>query len=123
MLIKKGMTIVGEQLVNYEELAGEVQKQARESFISYYVRQFKDDNLEVISNLADDRDLAMINHLVGENNYQTVDQLVPLCERMVAGSFDNVISKLGVQFQTNGEPKQTWTAWEQAIHAKLPVED
>ncbi|WP_295730971.1 hypothetical protein [uncultured Limosilactobacillus sp.] len=114
---------MSEQLVDYATLDDEAKEQARQDFINYYVRQFKVDNLEVISSLADDRDLAMVNHLLEENRYQTVDQLIPLCERMVANSFDLLIDKLGAQFQLNGEPQQTWSAWEQAIHDQLPVED
>lgn len=117
------MKTVSEQLVDYAALSADAKQQARKSFINYYVRGFKDDNLEVVSNLADDRDLAMINHLVGENNFQTVDQLIPLCERMVPSSFDNILAKLDMKYNQNGEPEKNWDAWEQAIHAGLPVED
>ncbi|KRM81464.1 hypothetical protein FC35_GL000065 [Limosilactobacillus coleohominis DSM 14060] len=117
------MTIVSEQLVNYTDLTADAQKRARQDFINYYVREFKNDNLEVISNLADDRDLAMINHLLGENSYQTVDQLAPLSARMVGSSFDRVLAKLDMKYQPNGEAAKTWTAWEKAIHEQLPVED
>ncbi len=117
------MTIVSEQLVDYSSLSDEAKNHAREDFITFYIQQFKADNLEVVSNLADDQDLAMVNHLIGENNFQTTDQLVPLCERMVPGSFDRILESLGVEFNQDGEPEQTWNAWERAIHASLPVED
>ena len=54
---------MSEQLVDYASLSDEAREQARKDFAKYYIRQFKIDNLEEVSNLADDRDLAMINHL------------------------------------------------------------
>ena len=37
------MTIVSEQLVNYTDLTADAQKQARQDFVNYYVREFKND--------------------------------------------------------------------------------
>lgn len=120
---KKGMNDVSEQLVDYASLSDEAKKHARNNFVTFYVRQFKSDNLEVVSSQADDPDLAMINHLIGENNFQTVDQLVPLCEQMVQGSFDRVLTKLSMKYNQNGETEKSWATWGREIHAQLPVED
>lgn len=117
------MNDVSEQLVDYASLSDEAKEHARKTFIAFYVAQFKEDNLEVVSSLADDRDLAMINHLIGENNFQTVEQLVPLCEQMVKGSFDSVLGKLSMQYNQNGETAKPWATWEREIHAQLPIED
>lgn len=114
---------MSEQLVDYNELSDEAKKEARKEFIVYYIRQFKDDSLEEVSNLADDRDLAMINHLLEENNFQTVDALVPLCERMVSSSFDQILQKLNMKYNLNGESETNWDQWTQSLHTKLPVED
>lgn len=114
---------MSEQLVDYDSLSDEAKDHARKNFITFYVHQFKEDNLEVVSSLADDEDLAMINHLIGENNFQTVDQLVPLCEQMVKSSFDHVLSKLSMKYNQNGETENSWSVWEREIHAQLPIED
>lgn len=114
---------MSEELVKYADLSADAKQHARDGFIHYYVRGFKGDDLEVVSSLADDRDMSMINHLLEENNFQTVDQLSQLAERMLPSSFDNIIESLDMKFNLNGEPEKTWVAWEQAIHAQLPVED
>lgn len=114
---------MSKQSLDYSSLSTEAQKQARVHFIAYYIRQYKGDNLEEISSLADDRDLAMINHLLEENGFQTADALVPLCERMVAPSFDRVLAKLDMKYNSNGSPEQAWNDWAKSLHAQLPVED
>lgn len=114
---------MSEQLVDYASLSDEAKEQARKDFAKYYIRQFKIDNLEEVSNLADDRDLAMINHLLEENSFKTVEALIPLCERMVSSSFDRILLRLNMQYNLNGESEQTWDQWTQSLHTKLPVED
>ena len=121
--LRREETIVSEQLVDYASLSDEAKAEARKNFMVYYSHQFKGDNLEEVSNLADDRDLAMINHLLEENNFQTVDSLVPLCERMVSSSFDRILQRLNMQYNLNGESQINWDRWTQSLHTKLPVED
>ena len=65
----------------------------------------------------------MINHLLEENNFQTVDALLPLCERMVSSSFDRILKRLNMQYNLNGESQVNWDQWTQSLHTKLPVED
>lgn len=115
--------IVSEQLVEYGDLSEEAQTQARKSFILFYIRQFKNDNLEEIANVANDRDLSMVNHLLGENRFETAEQLLPLCEKMVPASFDAILKQLSMKYNQNGESEKAWPAWYQEIHAQLPVED
>ena len=121
--LRREETIVSEQLVDYASLSDESKAEARKNFMVYYIHQFKGDNLEEVSNLADDRDLAMINHLLEENNFQTVDTLVPLCERMVSSSFYRILQRLNMQYNLNGESQINWDRWTQSLHTKLPVED
>lgn len=121
--LRREEIIVSEQLVDYASLSDEAKAEARKNFMVYYIHQFKGDNLEEVSNLADDRDLAMINHLLEENNFQTVDALLPLCERMVSSSFDRILKRLNMQYNLNGESQVNWDQWTQSLHTKLPVED
>lgn len=117
------MLTVSEEFQTYKELSDDAKKQARHDFMDYYIRGFRNDNLELISSLADDRDLAMINHLLGENRFQTIDQLIPLCEGMVKSRFDAILSDIDMKYSPDGDSKQAWSAWEQELHDKLPVED
>ena len=114
---------MSEQLYQYQDLSDETQANARRIFINFYIKQLSDDNLEIIDQYADDKDMAMINHLMEENNYMTIDKLAELAETELSSSFDRILADLKMEYNKNGENQTDWAVWDNQIHAELPKED
>lgn len=114
---------MSEQLYQYQDLSTEAQANARRTFINFYIHQLRDDNLEIIDQYADDKDMAMINHLLEENGYLTIDKLSVLAETELSSSFNNILADLKMQYNTNGQNQVNWDEWDNEIQANLPKED
>ena len=122
-IIWKEAVAFSEQLYQYQDLSDEAQVNARRTFINFYIHQLRDDNLEIIDQYADDKDMAMINHLLEENSYLTIDKLSELAEKELSRSFDKILSDLKMEYNNNGQNQTNWDEWDNDIHATLPKED
>jgi hypothetical protein len=123
-LFLKGTTSMSEDTFGFNELTDAAQDNALETFAKYYVRQFKQDNLEIIDALAgDDEAVAMINQILEENNYLTVAKLAAMSISMVKSCYVKILNELSARFDADGEPVKAWAEWMQSEHAKLPQED
>lgn len=115
---------MSEDTFGFNELTDAAQDNALETFAKYYVRQFKQDNLEIIDALAgDDEAVAMINQILEENNYLTVAKLAAMRISMVKSCYVKILNELSARFDADGEPVKAWAEWMQSEHAKLPQED
>ena len=115
---------MSEDTFGFNELTDAAQDNALETFAKYYVRQYKQDNLEIIYALAgDDEAVAMINQILEENNYLTVAKLAAMSISMVKSCYVKILNELSARFDADGEPVKTWAEWMQSEHAKLPQED
>ena len=115
---------MSEDNICLNELTDAAQDNALETFAKYYVRQYKQDNLEIIDALAgDDEAVAMINQILEENNYLTVAKLAAMSISMVKSCYVKILNELSARFDADGEPVKTWDEWMQSEHAKLPLED
>ena len=115
---------MSEDTFGFNELTDAAQDNALETFAKYYVRQYKQDNLEIIDALAgDDEAVAMINQILEENNYLTVAKLAAMSISMVKSCYVKILNELSARFDADGEPVKTWAEWMQSEHAKLPQED
>lgn len=115
---------MSENAFGFNDLTNEAQDTALASFAKHYVRQYKQDNLEIIDALAnDDEAVAMINQFLEENQYLTIDKLAELSLAMVKPSYVTILSDLNAQFDENGEPIEDWDVWMREEHAQLPRED
>ena len=108
-------------MVAFNELTDEAKASAQKSFVTYYIRHFKQTDMEVLTGVASDSELAMINHVLEENNFLTVDALVDLSQSLVGGLFAKVLAKTGMEFAANGHPETSWEDWQAARHAQLPT--
>ena len=63
-------------MVAFQDLTPAAQTVAEREFMAFYIRHFKRDDLEVLTELASDSQQAMINRVLRTNNFMTVDQLV-----------------------------------------------
>lgn len=123
-LFLKGTASMSEDTFGFNELTDAAQDNALETFAKYYVRQYKQDNLEIIDALAgDDEAVAMINQILEENNYLTVAKLAAMSISMVKSCYVKILNELSARFDADGEPVKTWAEWMQSEHAKLPQED
>lgn len=115
---------MSEDTFGFNELTDAAHDNALETFAKYYVRQYKQDNLEIIDALAgDDEAVAMINQILEENNYLTVAKLAAMSISMVKSCYVKILNELSARFDADGEPVKTWAEWMQSEHAKLPQED
>lgn len=115
---------MSENTFGFNELTDAAQDNALKTFAKYYVRQYKQDNLEIIDALAnDDEAVAMINQILEENNYLTEAKLADMSIAMVKSCYVKILNELSARFDEDGEPIESWETWMQSEHAKLPQED
>ena len=90
---------MSEDTFGFNELTDAAQDNALETFAKYYVRQYKQDNLEIIDALAgDDEAVAMINQILEENNYLTVAKLAAMSISMVKSCYVKILNELSARF-------------------------
>ena len=70
----------------FNQLNDEAQTVAVMEFAPFYVAHFKHDDLEIIAALADDRLVAEINHVLGENRQGTIEHDTAVSLRMTVAA-------------------------------------
>ena len=80
-------------MVAFQDLTPTAQTVAEREFMAFYIRHFKRDDLEVLTELASDSQQAMINRVLRTNGFMTVEQLVtvslPLTKDLFAALLAN----------------------------------
>ncbi|WP_283583208.1 hypothetical protein [Limosilactobacillus difficilis] len=109
--------------LSFADLSEEAQKTALDSFADFYVAGFKADDLEIINMNANDEDMAMINHLIGENKFMTNDNLKEVSLARTKQNYLNVIKSLDMTYTQDGQPSESWVKWTREHRKSEPSED
>jgi hypothetical protein len=108
---------------SFDELSQEAATVALEGFVPFYVARFKNDDLEIIAALADDRLVAEVNHVLAENRRGTIDQDTAISLKMSRASYQGILRALDMTYDQAGFPKKPWAQWYAEHHAKLIKEN
>ena len=92
---------------------------AEREFMAFYIRHFKRDDLEVLTELASDSQQAMINRVLRTNGFMTVEQLVTVSLPLTKDLFAALLAKAGMEFDELGNAAQPWETWLAERHAAL----
>lgn len=106
-------------MVAYQSLSAEAQDRAQQGFMTFYIDHFKHDDLEVLTELGSDSEMAMINHVLRKYNFLTVDRLVKISQRLTQSIFVNLLEKTEMEFDANGVPAESWETWMAKQHVVL----
>lgn len=106
-------------MVAFQDLTPAAQTVAEREFMAFYIRHFKRDDLEVLTELASDSQQAMINRVLRTNGFMTVEQLVtvslPLTKHLSAA----LLAKSAMEFDDFGNAALPWETWLAERHATL----
>ncbi|BCQ31554.1 hypothetical protein [Limosilactobacillus fermentum] len=107
----------------FNQLNDEAQTVAVMEFAPFYVVHFKHDDLEIIAALADDRLVAEINHVLGENRQGTIEHDTAVSLRMTVAAYRGVLAALDMTYDQRGHTTTTWQQWYADKHAGLIKEN
>lgn len=106
-------------MVAFQDLTPAAQTVAEREFMAFYIRHFKRDDLEVLTELASDSQQAMINRVLRTNGFMTVEQLVTVSLPLTKDFFAALLAKAGMEFDELGNAAQPWETWLAERHAAL----
>ena len=106
-------------MVAFQDLMPAAQTVAEREFMAFYIRHFKRDDLEVLTELASDSQQAMINRVLRTNGFMTVEQLVTVSLPLTKDLFAALVAKAGMEFDELGNAAQPWETWLAERHATL----
>ncbi|MBM6728830.1 hypothetical protein [Limosilactobacillus ingluviei] len=106
-------------MVAFQDLTPTAQTVAEREFMAFYIRHFKRDDLEVLTELASDSQQAMINRVLRTNGFMTVEQLVTVSLPLTKDLFAALLAKAGMEFDELGNAAQPWETWLAERHATL----
>ena len=106
-------------MVAFQDLTPAAQTVAEREFMAFYIRHFKRDDLEVLTELASDSQQAMINRVLRTNGFMTVEQLVTVSLPLTKDLFAALLAKAGMEFDELGNAARPWETWLAERHATL----
>lgn len=106
-------------MVAFQDLTPAAQTVAEREFMAFYIRHFKRDDLEVLTELASDSQQAMINRVLRTNGFMTVEQLVTVSLPLTKDFFAALLAKAGMEFDELGNAAQPWETWLAERHVAL----
>ena len=110
--------------LSYSELSEDAKEVALNSFINFYVDQYRKGSLEILSSQVSNELMATINQILRDNDFMGHQELVNVSTRLSKPAYQKILTALlNVKFQEDGEPVIDWMkAWEQK-EERLPEED
>lgn len=110
--------------LSYNELSADAKETALNSFINFYVDQYKKGSLEILSAHASNEVMSTINETLQENSFMAHRELVNVSYRLSKPAYQEILAQLtNIKFQDDGEPVVDWPiAWEEQ-EEELPEED
>lgn len=116
---------LAEEGLSYSKLNSDAAKEAAlQSFISFYVDQYRRNNLEILGAEVSNQVMSTINTILHDNLYMAHEELVATSERLSKPAYEEILNELtDLKFDAEGEPvvpfHQLWQQQEEA----LPTED
>lgn len=101
--------------LSYSELSEDAKEVALNSFINFYVDQYRRGSLEILSSQVSNELMATINQILRDNDFMGHQELVNVSTRLSKPAYQKILTALlNVKFQEDGEPVIDWMkAWEQ----------
>lgn len=115
---------MSEEGLRYSDLSATAQEHALKSFINYYVKQYRQGNLEIMGAKVSNEVMGTINETLNLNKFMDHSALVAESYRLSKSAYVEIMKQLtDVRYQEDGEPVVDWdTAWEKQ-EEQLPSED
>ncbi|WP_373841595.1 DUF3368 domain-containing protein [Limosilactobacillus sp.] len=115
---------MSEQGVHYTDLDADAKETALKSFISYYINQYQQNNLEILGSKVDNGVMSTINEILNLNKFMGHTELIAESYRLSKPCYEKLLNELtDVLYQEDGEPVSGWEKnWEEQ-EIKLPNED
>lgn len=120
----KGTRIVSEQGLHFNDLSAEAKETAIKSFVSYYVEQYRQNNLEILGAKVSNQIMGTINEVLHLNKFMDRSDLEKESYRLSKPSYEELLEQLTtVSYQEDGTPVNDWEdSWEKQ-EEELPSED
>lgn len=116
------MTQVG---LRYNELVKPGAKEAAlQSFINFYIHQYRGKSLEIMGAKTSNKVMSTINEYLKENEYLDDEELAKASENFSKPSYEELLDTItDVKFTQEGQPQVPWETLWQKEEEKLPTED
>lgn len=111
--------------VSYSKLnSNDAKKNALQAFISFYVDQYRRNNLEILGAKVSNKVMSTINAILHDNLYMAHDELVATSERLSKPAYEEILNELtDLKFDASGEPATPFHQLWQQEEESLPTED
>ncbi|HJE87245.1 MAG TPA: hypothetical protein K8U88_06620 [Levilactobacillus hammesii] len=96
------------------------QATALSDFAHFYLRHFKTNDLEILSDFRVDYSMNDINKYLFENRFFSPDQLITGVLKYKSPLFLSILKTIGMTFNANGSLKDTtWEGWYAQHYAQI----
>ena len=102
---------MGEKLFSFDELSEQAKVTSINSFSEFYVRCYRSQNMEILSQFPDQSMLCQINQEVYRNNFESLEHSANDTIIYFSHSYAKLLGELGMQYFANGNSEITWKEW------------
>lgn len=102
---------MGEKLFHFDELSEQAKVTSIKSFSGFYVRCYRSQNMEILSQVPDQSMLWQINQEVYRNKFESVEHAARDTIIYCSHSYAKLLGELDMQYFANGSSEITWDEW------------
>lgn len=116
---------LAEEGLSYSKLNSDAAKEAAlKAFISFYVDQYRHNNLEILGAEVSNEVMSTINDVLHNNLYMAHDELVATSEWLSKSAYEEILDELtDLKFNAQGQPVVPFHELWQEREEALPTED
>ena len=108
--------------LSYSELSGDAKEVALNSFINFYVDQYRRGSLEILSSQVSNELMATINQILRDNAFMGHQELVNVSTRLSKPAYQKILAALpNVKFHEDGEPVVSMVRHRKALRRSHEV--
>ncbi|UQS85656.1 hypothetical protein MOO46_03650 [Apilactobacillus apisilvae] len=111
---------MSKKLLKFNQLNEQSQLNSVKGFSQFFVKMYRDRNMEIISADIDNSFLWDIDREVYRNRFESIDHAAKDTVKYCMNNYRAIINDLNVSFLANGTPELPWEEWYQNKYNQTP---
>lgn len=111
---------MGEKLYSFDELNDQAQVTSIKDFSRFYVKCYRGNNMELLSQVSDQSMLWQINEEAYRNKYEALEHAAKDTITYCNHSYKKLLSQLDMKYLANGSSECPWEEWYDKKYQSIP---
>lgn len=112
---------MSEKLFKFDQLSEQSQENSVKGFSKFFVKMYRDRNMELISQDINNSFLWDIDREVYRNRFESIEHAAKDTVKYCSRNYREILKDLDINFLANGTSELPWEDWYQAKYDKVPA--